>query len=123
MRNFRFWHARVSVVFLLSAVGALAQGSGSIAAPPSVGGSDGAPFRVTKSVTGVVQSIDEKSITVEDTKTRKTVELVLVPDTKIRVSGAGAKSMADVSKGATVRVNYAKDDLRVLDLRIIKGDK
>jgi hypothetical protein len=102
---------------------ASAQGSGSIAAPPSVGGSDGAPFRVTKSVTGVVQSIDGKSIAVEDSKTRKTVDLVLPPNSKIRVSGAGAKTIADVSKGSTVRINYAKDDLRVLDLRVIQGGK
>jgi hypothetical protein len=107
---------------VLATAAAFAQGSGSIAAPPSVGGSDGAPFRITKSVTGVVQAIDAKSISVEDAKSRKPVELVLVPDSKIRVTGA-AKALADVAKGATVRINYAKDDLRVLDIRVIKGDK
>ena len=107
-------------LFLLAALPllALAQGSGSIATPPSVSGSDGAPFRVTKAVTGVVQSIDEKSIAIVDAKTRKVVDLVLVPG-KMRVSGAGTKKVADVTKGATVRINYAVDDRRALDIRVI----
>ena len=107
-------------LFLLAALPllALAQGSGSIATPPSVSGSVGAPFRVTKAVTGVVQSIDEKSIAIVDAKTRKVVDLVLVPG-KMRVSGAGTKKVADVTKGATVRINYAVDDRRALDIRVI----
>ena len=86
--------------------------------PPAVNGSDGAPFRVTKGVTGTVQSIDDKSISIEDAKTRKVVELLLGLG-KIRVSGMGAKQLEDVTKGATVRVNYAADDRRALDIRVI----
>ena len=106
----------------MSAV-ALAQGSGSIATPPSVSGSDGAPFRVTKSVTGVVQAIDGKSISVEDAKTGKVVELLFATG-KMRVSGV-VRKVEEISKGATVRINYGADDRRALDIRVIavKGDK
>lgn len=117
---------KIFLLFVATSLLAVAQGSGSIATPPSVSGSDGAPFRVTKGVMGVVQSIDDKSISIEDSKTRKVVELMLGSG-KIRVSGMGAKKVEDVTKGATVRINYAVDDRRALDIRVItsaaKGGK
>lgn len=96
---------------------ALAQGSGSIATPPSVSGSDGAPFRVTKSLNGVVQKIDDKSIAIEDAKTRKIVELALAPSEKLRVSGG------KIVEGATVRINYAADSRVALDIRVLPAKK
>ena len=88
-----------------------------MAAPPSVGGgSDGAPFRVTKSVAGIVKTVDAESVSIEDMKTRKLVTLLLAPSTKPRVSGG---TLDDIKEGASVRVNYAANDRRVLDVRVL----
>jgi hypothetical protein len=104
------------LLLLVFVQGLWAQGSGSIATPPSVSGSDGVPFRVTRSVTGVVRKIDAGSITVEDRKSKKAVELTL--GGKIRVTGT-AKKLEDVVAGSLVRINYAADDKAALDIRIL----
>lgn len=97
----------------------LAQGSGSIATPPSVSGSDAEPFRVTRAVTGTVQAVDGKSIRVEDSKTKKPVELQVANVGKVRVTGGGATKWDDLAVGMPVRINYAQDEKRVLDVRVL----
>jgi hypothetical protein len=97
----------------------LGQGSGSIATPPSVSGSDGEPFRVTRSVTGIVQSVDSKSSLVEDSKTRKPLELQMSNAAKVRVTGQGIAKWEDIAVGMRLRINYAQDDRRVLDVRVL----
>jgi hypothetical protein len=112
-------------IFLLGVIApllSLAQGSGSIATPPSVSGSDAAPFRVTKRVNGVVRRITAETLTVEDAKSGKPVELLLTAGKRIRVSGA-VKQIGELREGASVRVNYAADDRVLLDLRVVENGK
>ena len=110
----------IKILFLVPAL-VLAQGSGSIATPPSVSGSDSAPFRVTRSVTGAIRKISAQAMTIEDGKTKKLVEL-LIPEKSVRVSGA-VKTIGAIVEGASVRINYAADGLRILDIRVLTNSK
>ncbi len=87
-----------------------AQGSGSVAAPPSVFGTDAAPFKVTKTVTGVVReiSLEKRILQVEDSKKKTILSLTLAD--KARITG-------NIQVGATIRVQYAGKE--ALEIRVL----
>ena len=99
----------------LSVSCAFAQGSGSVATPPSVNGSDAEPFQVTRSVTGVVKEISPEKLVIEDTKKKISLELKIAA--RVRVNGS-VKALADILPGATVRVNYTNQK-SALDIRVL----
>jgi hypothetical protein len=97
-------------ILLALATMAWAQGSGSVAAPPAISGTDAAPFKVTKSVTGVVHevSLEKRILQLEDSKKKTNLQLTLAD--KVRITG-------NLQAGAKVRVQYAGKE--ALEIRVL----
>lgn len=101
---------KIAAGFLLTIAVVWGQGSGSVAAPPSVSGIDGSPFKVTKSVTGVIRevSLEKRILQVEDSKKKTILSLALAD--KARITGS-------LQVGAKIRVQYAGKE--ALEIRVL----
>jgi hypothetical protein len=104
------------------------QGSGTSAPPPSVGGADGQPFRVTRTLTGEILKWSEGVLTVRDERKGQTVELKL--DEKVRLAAdrrgefAGRRvTRDDLRAGLLARVTYGADDRVALEIRLLAAGK
>ena len=100
----------VWILLALATASWAAQGSGSVAAPPSLSGTDAAPFKVTKSVTGVVReiSLEKRILQIEDSKKKTNLQLTLAD--KVRITG-------NLQTGAKIRVQYAGKE--ALEIRVL----
>lgn len=93
-----------------------------MATPPSVSGTDGDPFQVTKSLHGTIRAIDRNSgrLTVEDLKKKKSFELQLSKQVRILAKGP-KRTIGDLATGQSVRLQYSGD--AVLEIRILEEPK
>lgn len=121
---------RFLVTAALAASPALfAQGSGSTApAPPAGAGVPERPFQVTKTSTGVLTSIRDGIVTLDDEKLREPRKLNVAVQDSIHVTAdkrselAGRKklSLADLKAGMYVKITYLPETKSILEIRVLK---
>ncbi len=122
------------VIGLLTLLGcatdASAQGSGSVAGPPTVGlDTRDLPFAVVKDLTGTIVDINAKGELTLLLKNGKKQTVLLERMPKIRAERgteyAGKKKIVpeDLTKGMLVRVTYRPEDNRALAVKILKDSE
>lgn len=113
--------------FLLGAALLLAQGSGSVAPPPTAGDTlPDQPFTVTRSAAGNLSAIQPGFLILDDEKRKEPLKLKLAA--KVRISAdkksamAGRKNLTvdDLAAGLYVKVTYRPETNEVVEIRVLK---
>ena len=90
------------------------QGSGSVATPPDVSGSDTVPFLVTKSITGTILEYADGKIVIDNSKRKFDLK---VDASKIKF--AGKDKALGLKPGQRVRAVYSPVDMTLRNIRIL----
>ena len=118
---------QLALGFLFGAAVLLAQGSGSVAPPPTAGDTlPDQPFTVTRSASGNLSAIQPGFLIVDDEKRKEPLKLKL--SAKIRISADKKSSLAgnkkltldDLTAGLYIKVTYRPEINEVVEIRVLK---
>lgn len=118
---------QLALGFLFGAAVLLAQGSGSVAPPPTAGDTlPDLPFTVTRSAVGNLSAIQPGVLILDDEKRKEPLKLKLA--SKVRISADKKSSLAgrkrlvldDLAAGLYVKVTYRPETGEVVEIRVLK---